>query len=230
MTPEFWQTRWQNNQIGFHQSQVEPLLIEHFSALHIPKGSRILVPLCGKSMDMMWLAAQGYEVFGIELSEVAAQTFFTENQLLYTTTKHPDNPNISYYQGQAAMQKITIVVADIFALSAEDIASIDAVYDKAALIALPADMRPRYTEQVRTLSGNAPQLLLTFYYDPSQRDNKPPFAISEEQIEQYYKPYYTITQLAGQPASMRSAPDLMVTEYVWRLAHSSTSTSEKGSY
>lgn len=229
MTPEFWQTRWQNHQIGFHQAAVNPLLIEHFNALDLSAHSQILVPLCGKSIDMTWLVAQGHDVVGIELSEIAVQEFFAEQKITPTIHKHANNPAIKYYQGclanQTVEQTITLWVADIFALTAKDLGPIDAIYDRAALIALPAEMRSRYSKQLSQLSGhdshsndkNVPQLLITLNYDQSERGNKPPFAVSGEQVQKYYGDRYQINELASKPATIGSAPDLQVTEHVWLL-------------
>ena len=222
MTPEFWQTRWQENRIGFNQSEVNPLLRQYFANLKLPAGSRIFVPLCGKSIDMVWLAAQGYDVVGAELVESAIQEFFAEQSIEPTVHHHTDNPEIKYYQGQLANseteQTITLWVADIFALTSKDIIHVDAVYDKAALIALPADMRFDYSEQVRMLSGNAPQLLITLDYDQSKKDG-PPFSVSSEQVQQYYGSHYQITKLASEPTSIGSMPELKVTEQVWLLSN-----------
>ncbi|MCH1783862.1 thiopurine S-methyltransferase [Psychrobacter glaciei] len=221
MNPEFWQTRWQEKRIGFNQSQVNPLLMKCFSHLNVPAGGRVFVPLCGKSIDMAWLAAQGYNVVGVELVETAVQEFFTEQNIVPTVYQHTDNPAIKYYQGQLTGRTITLWVADIFALSAEDIGNVDAVYDKAALIALPANMRVKYSEQMRQLSDTAdkkfaPQLLITLNYDQSKK-NGPPFSISSEQIQQYYGEHYQINELINEPATIGSAAELKVTEHVWLL-------------
>ena len=216
MNPEFWHKRWQEKRIGFNQSAVNPLLINYLTHLNLSAGSRVFVPLCGKSIDMVWLAAQGYDVVGVELVESAVKEFFSENRILYTIINHPRNPNIKYYHWQHENQKIEILVADIFSLSIEDIDYIDAVYDKAALIALPADMRPDYSEQIRKVSDNAPQLLITLNYDQSKKDG-PPFSINHEQVQQYYGSHYQICKLASEPSSIGSMPDLKVTEQVWLL-------------
>jgi len=221
MNPEFWQTRWQEKRIGFNQSQVNPLLMKCFSHLNVPAGGRVFVPLCGKSIDMAWLAAQGYNVVGVELVETAVQEFFTEQNIVPTVYQHTDNPAIKYYQGQLTGRTITLWVADIFALTAEDIGNVDAVYDKAALIALPANMRVKYSEQMRQLSDTAdkkfaPQLLITLNYDQSKK-NGPPFSISSEQIQQYYGEHYQINELINEPATIGSAAELKVTEHVWLL-------------
>lgn len=224
MNPEFWQNRWQENRIGFNQSEVNPLLIKYWSALNVPTGSRVFVPLCGKSIDMVWLVSQGYDVVGVELVESAVQAFFVEQNTQPTVHQHAKHSAIKYYQGKLEEngRTITLWVADIFALTSEDIGKIDAVYDKAALIALPADMRQKYSEQVRQLSVDknnraATQLLLTLNYDQSKKDG-PPFSISHEQVQQYYGSHYEITELASVPASIGSMPELTVTEQVWSLS------------
>ena len=153
---------------------------------------------------------------GVELVESAVKEFFSENRILYTIINHPRNPNIKYYHWQHENQKIEILVADIFSLSIEDIDYIDAVYDKAALIALPADMRPDYSEQIRKVSDNAPQLLITLNYDQSKKDG-PSFSINSEQLQQYYGSHYQLCELASEPSSIGSAPDLKVTEHIWLL-------------
>ncbi|WP_394125188.1 thiopurine S-methyltransferase [Psychrobacter nivimaris] len=228
MNPEFWQKRWQEGRIGFNQSTVNPLLTEYFNRLNLTAGSLIFVPLCGKSIDMIWLATQGYDVVGVELVETAVQEFFAEQNIEPIVYQQADNPTIRYYQSQLSGQTITLWVADIFALTPKDIGSIDAVYDKAALIALPADMRMRYSEQVRKLSSDTskvdvanneitPQLLLTLNYD-QRKKNGPPFSINNEQLEQYYSAHYQIYELASVPSSIGSAPDITVTEQVWLLS------------
>jgi thiopurine S-methyltransferase len=228
MNPEFWQKRWQEGRIGFNQSMVNPLLIKYFVRLNLTAGSRVFVPLCGKSIDMVWLATQGYDVVGVELVETAVQEFFAEQNIEPTVYQQADNSTIKYYQGQLSGQTITLWVADIFALTAKDIGIINAVYDKAALIALPADMRVKYSKQVRKLSSDTskvdganneitPQLLLTLNYDPRKK-NGPPFSINNEQLEQYYSAHYQIYELASVPSSIGSAPDITVIEQVWLLS------------
>ena len=216
MNPEFWQERWQDKRIGFNQPKVNPLLIKYFPHLNLPRDSRVFAPLCGKSIDMLWLAEQGYEVVGVELVESAVQEFFAEQNILPTVNEHVNYSAIKCYQGQFKGQTITLWVADIFALAATDIGSIDAVYDRAALIAMPPNMRVKYSEQVTTLSNNALQLLLTLNYDQSEWAG-PPFSISHEQVQQYYSHHYQITELKGESSILNANPDMAVTEHVWLL-------------
>ena len=217
MNPEFWQTRWQEKRIGFNQSDVNPLLIKYFSELNLPVGSRIFVPLCGKSIDMVWLAHQGFDVVGIELVESAAQEFFIEQATSYTVIEHSKQTDIKCYQGEIAGRTIDLWVADIFTLSADDIGHVDAVYDRAALIAMPAEMRTQYSEKIRTLSCNASQLLLTLNYDQNERAG-PPFSISQEQVQQYYGNDYQMNKLEAEPSTLNAAPEMAVTEPVWLLS------------
>ena len=217
MNPEFWQTRWQEKRIGFNQSQVNPLLVKYFSKLNLSADSRIFVPLCGKSIDMVWLAHQGFVVVGVELVESAAQEFFIEQDIPYTIKEHSHHSNIKCYQGQVLEQRITLWVADIFALNSDDIGHVDAVYDRAALIAMPAELRPQYTKQVINLSQNSPQLLLTLNYDQNERAG-PPFSISQEQVQQYYGNYYQMNKLEEEPSTLNAAPEMAVTEPVWLLS------------
>lgn len=237
MATEFWQSRWCEGRIGFHKSEVNPLLTQYFTALELPVGSRVLVPLSGKSIDMAWLAAQGYEVVGIELIESAVQDFFTERGIVPGVTEYPElehaghlehighDPTIKRYQGQlkdqTAGQPVTIWAADIFSLTPDNIGPIDAVYDRAALIALPANARPHYTEHLMRLARDAdghlaPQLVVTLDYDQSQKEG-PPFAVTAEEVKQYYGHYQQITELANEPTTIGSAPNIQVTEHVWLL-------------
>ena len=217
MNPEFWQTRWQEKRIGFNQSQVNPLLVKYFSKLNLSADSRIFVPLCGKSIDMVWLAHQGFDVVGVELVESAAQEFFIEQDIPYTIKEHSHHSNIKCYQGQVLEQTIQLWVADIFALNSDDIGHVDAVYDRAALIAMPTDLRPQYTQQVINLSQNSPQLLLILNYDQNERAG-PPFSISQEQVQQYYGNYYQMNKLEEEPSTLNAAPEMAVTEPVWLLS------------
>ena len=219
MDSEFWQQRWQEGRIGFHKSDVNPELIKYFSNLALPIGSRVLVPLCGKSIDMVWLACAGYDVVGIELVESAVQAFFAEQNIMPTITEFTstaDKSTLKRYQGQLAGQTITLWAADIFALSITDIDAINAVYDRAALIALPANMRADYSRHIVKLSNNAPQLLITLNYDQSKKDG-PPFSISHEQLHQYYSADYKIVELASKSSTLNAASEILVTEHVWLL-------------
>ena len=185
MDEGFWQARWQRNQIGFHRQDVNPSLIKHWPALQVPQGSCVFVPLCGKSLDLRWLADQGYSVLGVELVEKAVVDFFTEQKL---------TPDISQ-QGaftRYSSANITILCGDFFALSASDLAVVDAFYDRAALVALPEDVRIRYAAHlVALLPQSCSGLLLTLYY-PQTEMKGPPFAVAPKEVEQLFGQHFTL--------------------------------------
>ena len=175
MQPEFWLQRWQNGQIGFHRSDVMPLLQKHWPALALPVGSRVLVPLCGKTLDMHWLAAQGHRVLGIELSPMAIEQFFAEAGL--TPQRHSSRHGDHYSAGP-----IEIICGDAFALDAGLLADIAGVYDRAALIALPPPLRQHYRD---TLYAQLPigcqGVLITLEY-PQDEKQGPPFSVEEAEV------------------------------------------------
>lgn len=212
MEADFWHRRWTKNEIGFHEGQANALLVRHLEALKLTKGCRLFLPLCGKTRDIAWLLEQGFQVVGAELSEIAVQDLFKDLAV---------TPNISIHGKlqQYSAENICIYVGDIFDLSSAVLGFVDAVYDRAALVALPATMREQYTQHVMQLTENAPQLLICFEYDQTIMDG-PPFAIDSEQVTQYYAHHYSLTLLetVDLPKGLRGAADAK--ESAWYLAPS----------
>ncbi|SDB15828.1 thiopurine S-methyltransferase [Pseudomonas sp. NFACC13-1] len=175
MEPEFWHKRWSANQIGFHLPEVNPYLQHFWPQLGVERGSRVLVPLCGKSLDLLWLAHQGYSVLGVELSEKAATDFFLEHQL---------EPSVSeegvFKVFRAA--DVEIRCGDFFALDREDVADCTALYDRAALIALPAPMRERYAAHLQRILPNSVGLLITLDYNQDEMPG-PPFSVGNDEVQ-----------------------------------------------
>lgn len=178
MQADFWHERWSTNQIGFHESAVNPLLVNHFAALGVAKGGRVLLPLCGKTLDIDWLLSSGYRVAGAELSKLAVTSLFERLKLVPAIEDAGEGSRWS-------APGIDVFVGDIFALSATVLGGIDAVYDRAALIALPPGMRERYAAHMEVLSGGAPQLLITLDYDQSRMAG-PPFAVGDGEVRRLY--------------------------------------------
>ncbi|MDF3929686.1 thiopurine S-methyltransferase [Pseudomonas putida] len=177
MEPAFWQQRWADNQIGFHQAQVNPYLQTYWPQLQLAPGSRVLVPLCGKSLDLAWLAGQGHRVLGVELSRRAVEDFFREHGLEAEVRQ----------QGAFEVWRsgdVQLWCGDFFALRAEEVADCVGLYDRAAVIALPVQMRARY---MQLLSGLLPTscrgLVVTLEYDQSLLAG-PPFSVRDEELRQ----------------------------------------------
>ncbi|MDT8904398.1 thiopurine S-methyltransferase [Pseudomonas sp. NFACC09-4] len=175
MEPEFWHKRWSTDQIGFHLPQVNPYLQGFWPLLGLERGSRVLVPLCGKTLDLVWLAHQGYPVLGVELSEKAITDFFQEHQLEPSVSEEGDFK--VFRTGD-----IEIRCGDFFALKPGDVADCAALYDRAALIALPAPMRERYAGHLQALLPEGAGLLITLDYNQEEMPG-PPFSVGDEEVQ-----------------------------------------------
>jgi thiopurine S-methyltransferase len=193
MDPEFWHERWRAQQIGFHRSDVNPRLVAWQAELPAPTppaaGSRMLVPLCGKSVDMAWLAERGHRVVGVELSPIASAAFFEERGLAFRV-EH------SGAFERHVSDRIEILCGDFFALDAMTLGACEGFYDRAALVALPEPMRARYVEQLAALlPAGARGLLVTFDY-PQAAMSGPPFAVPDAEVRARYAPGFELRPLA----------------------------------
>lgn len=189
MDAQFWHDRWASNEIGFHKSEANPLLVKYLGELSLPKGSRIFLPLCGKTLDIGWLLSRGYRVAGAELSAIAIEQLFAELGLIPVITRVG---RLDHYRAP----QLDIFVGDIFEVTLGQLGPVDAIYDRAALVALPPPMRGRYAAHLATLTAHAPQLLISFEYDQRMMEG-PPFSVGEEEIRQHYGRQYDITVLAS---------------------------------
>ena len=192
MEHEFWHERWDAGQIAFHQPHPNETLTALWQQLGAPADARVLVPLCGKSLDMIWLRQQGHDVVGVELSELAIDAFFEENKLTRNAAQRGP------FQSSSS-QGLELLCGDFFALTPELMGPIDVVYDRGALVALPADMRPDYAAHLaRLLRPGTTILLLVVEYDQNEMGG-PPFAVSSQMIDDYYSANFSIEQVAHEP-------------------------------
>lgn len=178
MDKDFWLERWRDAKIGFHLATPNPRLIEHAERLEDGGPKRVLVPLCGKSLDLAYLASRGHSVVGVELSEQAATAFFAE---------HGATPKRTALDGLERFESgdVAIVVGDFFDCDPERVGTFGAAYDRAALIALPPEMRPAYVAKLRSLlAPGATLLLVTFEFDAA---GGPPFSIGDADVRALYE-------------------------------------------
>ncbi len=188
MDPDFWHQRWRDGRIGFHQERPTPLLLEYWPTLALSPGSQVFVPLAGKSLDMAWLAAQGHRVLGVELSPLAVAQFFDEYGL--TPQVHDSRHGRHYRAGD-----IELICGDVFGLDAEMLAGCAAVYDRAALIALPPPLRQRYVHELHALLPERCRgLLITLEY-PQHEKQGPPFAVFEAEVRELYSRDWDVVML-----------------------------------
>jgi thiopurine S-methyltransferase len=209
MDSNFWLQKWKDNNIGFHKSEANPALVKHFSELSLSNNSRVFVPLCGKTLDIAWLLSQGYRVTGAELVELAIEQLFEE---LGVSPKISRVGEVSLYSAK----DIDIFVGNIFDVSGSILGSVDAIYDRAALIALPEETRKQYTAHLMEITDKAPQLLVTCEYDQSLMEG-PPFSISKEEVNQHYSDTYRVSLISSTHvvAGLKGRYD--VQESIWLL-------------
>lgn len=205
---EDWIQRWEEGRIGFHEAEGNALLRRHWRG----QGGRVLVPLCGKSVDMLWLARRGHAVVGAELAERAVRAFFDENGLAH---ERRDGASTVF---ASAEPPIELHCGDYFALR---VPACDALYDRAALVALPPDVRPRYAAHTDSLlRPDAVRLLVTFEYDQA-RVQGPPFAVPADEVLGYWPALERVDErdvIEEAPPKFREAGLRSVTEVVWRSA------------
>ncbi|MDD2701801.1 MAG: thiopurine S-methyltransferase [Sideroxydans sp.] len=188
MKKEFWLERWERAEIGFHQDEINPYLLKYWPDLKAEQGGEVFVPLCGKSLDMVWLRGHGHAVLGVELSVIAVHDFFSEQG------KSPVHTQTAKFE-QCEADGIRILCGDFFDLDKADLANVRAVYDRASLVALPPEMRERYARHlVDILPAGTKVLLVTFDY-PQEEMPGPPFAVSADEVHALYDRYAQIRLL-----------------------------------
>lgn len=203
---EPWLERWQEGRIGWHEPTGNQNLKRHWNAT----GRRVLVPLCGKSPDLLWLEEQGNEVLGVELSEIATQAFFDEHDIAFEISR--EQP-LRY---EAVDRRIAIICGDYFEYNGE---TFDACYDRGSLIAIQRSDRPAYAAHTASLlSANAYQLLISLEYDQDIVDG-PPYSVHNDEVLSYWPNLQRVAahdDIGNLPPKFRRAGLDEVLEVVWR--------------
>jgi thiopurine S-methyltransferase len=183
MDSEFWHNKWKKNEIGFHLNDVHPLLQKYFDRIFNESRS-IFVPLCGKTLDMRFLYAKSKSVIGCELSEIAAKIFFI-NEIDNNTISISINGERQVFGIANESESLTILVDDIFNLDTSSVNQCQSIYDRAALIALPEELRILYVAHLKKLLPQAKMLLITLDYQQSEMSG-PPFSVEQSEVEQLF--------------------------------------------
>ena len=206
---ENWIERWENGRTGWHEPEGNAGLKAHWPGDRA--GNRVLVPLCGKSPDLLWLADLGHEVVGVELSEIAVRAFFEDNDLTYE--REPAGGLVAF---RASGIPVTIYQGDYFELEIE---SCDALYDRGALVALPATVRPDYVAHTkRLIRSNGMILLVTLEYEQSVVSG-PPYSVLPAEVNRYWPHLKRLEQkddFETCPPKFRQAGLTEIYEVVWR--------------
>lgn len=185
MDTDFWHGKWQRDEIGFHQSEINRHLMKHWVTLAIPQDASVFVPMCGKSQDMLWLLDKGYQVTGVELSPIAVEDFFKENAISFEVSE--DGPFYIYQHNE-----LTIYLGDFFDLEMRHMEDVEMIYDRAALVALPEEMRRRYAEHISKVMPDNEDILLVAMEYPQQQMDGPPFSVSEQEVHNLFAHKYDV--------------------------------------
>jgi thiopurine S-methyltransferase len=185
---ENWLQRWRDENIGWHHQDFNPHLLNHWHALHMPQGSLVLAPLCGKSRDMVWLAQQGYRIRGVELSPLAVEAFFSENML---------QPEVSRQGGFECWKAgpYELCCGDIFDLKQLDNGDVDAVYDRASLVALDPRQREHYAQMLSQLLPAKCRMLLVAMDYPQEEMSGPPYSVQELEVRNLFERHFSVQLL-----------------------------------
>ena len=207
MEHQFWHEKWEANDLAFHREDFNPVLVDNWPVLDVPAGSRVFVPLCGKSRDMAWLLEQGYRVLGVELSEIAARSFLEESGL--DARRDRDGPFVRY-----RTEQLEFLCGDFFSLDPERLSDIDAVYDRASLIAMAQDLRAQYAAHMKNLLRPGLQaLLITLTYRDGEI-NPPPFRVFRDEVEALYDPWCDLELLQEGETEVKG---IMCPQFAYRL-------------
>lgn len=190
MDHEAWHARWSENRIGFHKAEVNDYLPAFLACLDLKPGDSVFVPLCGKSVDMGWLAAEGYRVIGVEISPIAVSAFFRENRLDFERERRS---RFEIWRGAG----IELLCGDFFDVGLDDLHGVTATFDRASLVAVPAAMRARYAQHLLAiLPRGTPILLVTLEY--AQHEMKgPPFSVLEDEVHSLFGHAFEIEPLSS---------------------------------
>ncbi len=216
MEPDHWHQRWQEGRIGFHTGNINPWLERFYNKLLLEKGDTVLLPLCGKAADLAWLAEQGLNVIGVELSDIALTQFFEEQQLAPTLEQH--DPFRTWSSGP-----MTLFEGDFFDFDHARAQSSNALFDRAALVALPAEMRERYVQHLSTILNRDTPILLVATDYPQEEKAPPPFAVSDAEVRRLYRKAFSVELLHSEdlthsqdPLSKRGVSHLTENVYLIR--------------
>ena len=178
MDKVFWHNCWERNTLGFHQQQSHPFLSQYLEQRLLDTDKHVFVPLCGKSLDMVWLAER-LQVSGAELSEIACEDFFKENKIPCQRSEQDDFQHFSF-------DNLTLWQGDFFKLNTDMLAAVDWIYDRAALVALPVKMQQAYVDKLLTFIKPDTRLMLVSVEFPPEEMPGPPFPVFESDIERLF--------------------------------------------
>lgn len=212
MHADQWHERWRSGRTGFHSTEVARPLRQFWSTLKVPRGSGVFVPFCGKSLDLLWLRNQQHRVIGVELSEIAVESFLTGNGILACR-----DARLRFNEYIAP--NLRILQGDFFQLAPEMLGPIGAIYDRASLIAMPPEMQAPYAQKLTELSPAGTETLLVTLEYPQREMSGPPFSVDSLSVNRLYSAHHRVQEvdradiLASDPLRERGVSRLHEVSY-----------------
>jgi len=209
---EDWLDRWANGRTGWHEEDGNAGLKANWPSLESTANGRkrVLVPLCGKTPDLLWLAEQGHEVIGIELSEIAIRQLFTDHNLAYQVE---EGEHLERYSADDVA--LTLYCGDYFRFEDDPF---DALFDRGALVAIPEAMRAAYIDHTRKLlRPDATKMIITLEYDQSITPG-PPFSVPGQELTAAWPDLHRVAEyddIDNCPPKFRAAGLQEISEVVW---------------
>ncbi|HJP12565.1 MAG TPA: thiopurine S-methyltransferase [Gammaproteobacteria bacterium] len=174
-----WLKFWENNETNWHGDRITQELVEYFELFELETRDKVFVPLCGKSLDMIYIMNQGFSVVGVEISEIGVRQFFSENNLTYKITKVDD---FDLYSSE----NLEIYCGDFFSLTSKHLNNVKAVLDSKSLIALEPDLRQKYAKHLNDIISLGVRILLVTLQYPQHQMSGPPFSVDESEVESLF--------------------------------------------
>ena len=174
-----WLKFWENNETNWHGDNVTQELIEYFELFELEPRDKVFVPLCGKSLDMLYIMNQGFSVIGVEISEIGVRQFFNENNLTYKITKVDDFDLYS-------TENLEIYCGDFFALTSKHLNKVKSVFDRKSLIALEPEVRQKYVKHLNDIISVGARILLVTLQYPQHQMSGPPFSVDKSEVESLF--------------------------------------------
>ncbi|CAN9504235.1 unnamed protein product [Ophioblennius macclurei] len=196
-----WEQRWHDDKIGFHQPQVHNMLEANIDkVLNGRSGVRFFFPLCGKAVDMKWLADKGHSVVGVEISEKAIRQFFEENNMTYSEEAVPAISGAKVFKNSE--KNISLYQCDLYNFSSSVAGQFDAIWDRGSLVAINPQDREKYAALIMSLMAKDCRYLLdTLLYNPELYQG-PPFFVPDEQVQKLFGGSCDIETLQSEDALM----------------------------
>jgi len=213
-----WHGRWEELKLGWQMEEVHPIVLKYgdrrrqelvvnescdASSQSAGGGDddakiRWLFPLCGKTVDMAYLAKKETtdEVVGVDGIRRALEEFSKShpdlNMQWETTTPLSDEESFPVSHERLKGDSVTLLKGDFFALTTEIAGGhFDVVLDRASMVAIDPSLRAQYVATLGRLVRPGGRILLVTVEkrtgDAQAIIKGPPYSINEVDVRRLYE-------------------------------------------